>query len=484
MSPKQPKSAVGGRSAAVTRSRAARPVAVILAAGLGTRMRSRTPKVLHPILGRPMLAYVIDAARAATGARPLVVYSPKTEALREAFATRAAFALQKKPQGTGDALAAAVAALPEEATEIVVLSGDVPLVEAASVSAMLNARRRARAAMALAVVEMDDPAGYGRIQGGPGGTVKRIVEEKDANERQRAGNLVNAGLYAFDVRWLRQALPRLTKSPTTGELYLTQLVELAAADGKPALAVEQPAESDWASELTGINDRADLAEVQLVLQYSILQRLMESGVTLQDPGSVTIEPTVRIAPDVTVEPNVILRGATKIGRDTVVKAGSQLIDAKVGQRCQIWASVIEGSEVGNDVRVGPFAHLRGGCVVGDGAEVGNFAEQKNTRFGDGSKQHHFSYLGDAEVGKKVNIGAGTITANYDGRNKHKTVIGDGAFIGSDTILRAPLTVGKGAYTGAGSVVTRDVPAGKLAVGVPARIRERLARPDDPTTRER
>jgi bifunctional UDP-N-acetylglucosamine pyrophosphorylase/glucosamine-1-phosphate N-acetyltransferase len=239
--------------------------------------------------------------------------------------------------------------------------------------------------------------------------------------------------------------------------------------------VEQPADSDWESELIGINDRADLAEVQLILQYAILQRLMEAGVTLHDPGSVTIEATVRIAQDVTIEPNVILRGATRIGRDTVIRSGSQLIDARVGERCEICASVVEQSEVGNDVKIGPFAHLRGGSVVGDGAEIGSFAEQKNTRFGAGSKQHHFSYLGDAEVGAKVNIGAGTITANYDGERKHMTVIGDGAFIGSDTILRAPLTVGKGAYTGAGSVVTRDVPPGKLAVGVPARIRERVVR---------
>jgi bifunctional UDP-N-acetylglucosamine pyrophosphorylase/glucosamine-1-phosphate N-acetyltransferase len=474
MSPKQPKSASGGRPAALPRQ-GSQAVAVILAAGLGTRMKSRTPKVLHEICGRPMLAYVVDAARAATGARPLVVYSPQTEGVREAFATKARFALQQKPQGTGDALAAAVAALPAAAKEIVVLSGDVPLIEAASVSAMLNARRKARAVMAAAVVELDDPTGYGRIQSGPTGTIKRIVEEQDATDRQRAGKLINAGLYAFDLAWLRKALPRLTKSPTTGELYLTQLVELAAADGKPAVAVEQPAESDWASELAGINDRSDLAEIQLYLQYSILQRLMEAGVTFQDPGSVTMEATVRIAQDVTIEANVILRGTTRIGRGTVIRSGSQLIDAKVGERCQVWASVINASEIGNDVRVGPFAHLRGGCVVGDGAEIGSFAEQKNTRFGAGSKQHHFSYLGDADIGQKVNIGAGTITANYDGERKSKTVIGDGAFIGSDTILRAPLTVGKGAYTGAGSVVTRDVPPGKLAVGVPARIRERLAR---------
>ncbi|MEP7378859.1 MAG: bifunctional UDP-N-acetylglucosamine diphosphorylase/glucosamine-1-phosphate N-acetyltransferase GlmU, partial [Chloroflexota bacterium] len=398
-----------------------------------------------------------------------------TDAIREAFADQADFALQKKPNGTGDALVAAVTALPKDVAEIVVLSGDVPLIEAASVGHMLEARREHAAPMAAAVVEMDDPTGYGRVQIGSCGTIRRIVEEKDANARQRDNHVINAGLYAFDVAWLRAALPRLTKSPATGELYLTQLVELAAADNSPAIAVDQPAESDWESELAGINDRADLAEMQLYLQYTILQRLMEDGVTLHDPGSMTIEATVEIAADVTIESNVILRGATKIGRDTVIKAGSQLIDATVGERCQIWASVIEQSEIGNDVKLGPFAHLRGGCLVGDGAEIGNFAEQKNTRFGAGSKQHHFSYLGDAEVGKRVNIGAGTITANYDGERKHKTVIGDGAFIGSDTILRAPLTVGEGAYTGAGSVVTRDVPPGKLAVGVPARIRERLPR---------
>lgn len=474
MSPKQPKSAIGGSPAAVTR-RGARSVGVILAAGLGTRMKSRTPKVLHDICGRPMLAYVLDAAHEATGAKPLVVYSPQTDALREAFAGQADFALQKKPQGTGDALAAAVAALPKDVGEVAVLSGDVPLIQAASVKLLLDARRKAKAPMALAVVDHDDPTGYGRVELGPKKTVKRIVEEKDANAKERANSLINAGLYAFDASWLRDALPRLTRSQATGEIYLTQLVLLAAKDGTPAVAVEEPAHSDWLSEFIGINDRSDLAEVEQFLQYSIRQRLMEEGVTLQDPGSVVIEATVKIAPDVTVEPNVILRGTTSIGRDTVIRSGSQLIDAKVGERCQVWASVIEQSEIGNDVKVGPFAHLRAGCVVGDGAQIGNFAEQKNTRFGAGSKQHHFSYLGDAEVGARVNIGAGTITANFDGERKNTTIIGDDAFIGSDTILRAPITVGEGAYTGAGSVVTRDVPPGKLAVGVPARIRERVVR---------
>jgi len=205
---------------------------------------------------------------------------------------------------------------------------------------------------------------------------------------------------------------------------------------------------------------------------------MEEGVSFHDPASVIVEATVEIDEDVTIEPNVILRGNTHIGRDSVIRAGSQIVDSTIGERSVVWSSVIEGSKVGNDVNVGPFAHLRAGCEIGDAAEVGNFAEQKNVRFGTRSKQHHFSYLGDAEIGDDVNIGAGTITANYDGKRKHRTVIGNGAFIGSDTILRAPITVGEGAYTGAGSVVTRDVPPGKLAVGLPARIRERRVPAED------
>lgn len=449
-----------------------RTKAIILAAGLGTRMRSRLPKMLHPVCGRPMLAYVIDAARAATGDRPLVVYSPATAQVRDAFGDVADFALQAEALGTGDALRAAVAMLPAEAAELIVLSGDVPLIEGASVSWIASARREAGVAMALAAIELDDPAGYGRVLLGDGDSVTRIVEDKDATPVERRIALCNAGLYAFEGAWLRDALPRLTPSAATGELYLTRLVELAAGDGRPAIAVEQPAGADWESELVGINDRSDLAQVQLMLQYAIVQRHMEAGVTFADPAAVSVESSVEIAPDVTIEPNVILRGATKVGRDTLIGSGSQLVDAVVGERCRIWASVVRGSTIGNDVSVGPFAHLRPGCEIGDGAEVGTLAEQKNTRFGARSKQHHFSYLGDADVGEDVNIGAGTITANYDGRQKSRTIIERGAFIGSDTILRAPVRVGEGAYTGAGSVVTRDVPPGKLAVGVPARIRSR------------
>ncbi len=452
--------------------------AVILAAGLGTRMKSRTPKVLHTVCGRPMLAYVIDAARAATGEKPLVVYSTPVEEITRVFADEADFALQQTPNGTGDALRAAVESFPADVDEIVVLSGDVPLIEADSVSAVLDDRRSSGAPMALAAVELDDPARYGRVVMAADGGVERIVEFKDATAGEREIALINCGLYAFDAAWLRGALGKLTPSAATGELYLTQLVEIAASAGTPAVAVDAPDDADWESELAGINDRSDLAEIQLMLQYAILQRLMEEGITFTDPARVIVDASVEIAEDVTVEPDVVLRGNTRIGRDTVIRAGSQIFDSEIGERSVVWASVIESSKVGNDVRIGPFAHLRAGCDIADGAEIGNFAEQKNVHFGARSKQHHFSYLGDAEIGSDVNIGAGTITANYDGRRKHRTIIGNGAFIGSDTILRAPITVGEGSYTGAASVVTKDVPPGKLAVGMPARIRERRPPPED------
>lgn len=449
------------------------PRAVILAAGLGTRMKSRLPKVLHPICGRPMLAYVVDAAREATGNPPVIVYSPATGQVCEVFADEADFALQNEPRGTADAVRAGLAALAGETGEVVVMSGDVPLVTAQTVRRIAAARREHGAPMALAAVDGPDATGYGRVMLGSGDEVERIVEEKDASDAEREVTLWNGGLYAFDAAWLRETLPRIEPSPATGELYLTRLVDLAAADGRPAIAVQEPAPGAWEFEFQGVNDREDLTDVEPFIRHErILRPLMLAGVTIQDPLSVFIDASVQIAEDVTLEPNVVLRGATRIGRDTVVRSGSQVLDSEIGERCTIWASVIERSQVGNDVKVGPFAHLRPGCEIGDGAEIGNFAEQKATRFGARSKQHHFSYLGDAEIGADVNIGAGTITANYDGRQKHRTVIGDRAFIGSDTILRAPVTIGEDAVTGAGSVVTRDVPAGMLAVGVPARIRPR------------
>jgi len=451
-------------------------VAVVLAAGLGTRMHSATPKVLHGLCGRPMLAYMLDAwASTADGAAarpPIVVYSPAVEAVRRVFADRATFALQDEPRGSGDAVRAAMAAVPDDATEILVLNGDVPLVTGADLDAILEARRADDAAIALASVFAADPAQLGRVVRGEFGTVERIVEAKDATPDELAGNETNAGLYAFDAAWLRRRIASLEPSPVTGEVYLTDLVRFAREDGRIVSAVGF--EDD--GRFDGINDRSQLAAAEWSLRVRLNEAHMRNGVTMRDPSTVYLDWTVELGVDVTVEPNVILRGATTVGDGSVIGAGSQLIDATIGERVRVWASVVESSAIEDGASVGPYSHLRPGSIVGRGAQVGNFAELKNTRLGPGSKQHHVSYLGDAQVGERVNIGAGAITANYDGSRKHATTIGDGAFIGVDTMIVAPRKIGEGARTGAGSVITHDVPAGKLAVGVPARIREPREKP--------
>jgi bifunctional UDP-N-acetylglucosamine pyrophosphorylase / glucosamine-1-phosphate N-acetyltransferase len=454
-------------------------VAVVLAAGLGTRMRSALPKVLHPLCGRSMLAYVLDAwastADGEAGPLPVIVYSPPAAPVAEVFADRAVFALQDEPRGTGDAVRAALTAVPASAAEIVVVYGDVPLVTGADFDAVLDARRADDAAIALASVDAADPAALGRVVRGEFGTVERIVEARDATPEELETNETNAGLYAFDAAWLRRRIGSLQPSAATGELYLTDLVALAREDGRIVAAITF--EDD--GRFDGINDRNQLAAAEWSLRVRLNEAHMAAGVTMRDPSTVYLDWEVELAPDVTLEPNVILRGHTSVGSGSVIGADSQLIDATVGERATVWASIVESSIIEDEASVGPYSHLRPGSVIGRGAQVGNFAELKNTRLGAGSKQHHASYLGDAQVGEGVNVGAGTITANYDGTRKHPTTIGDGAFLGVDTMLIAPIEVGKGARTGAGAVVTRDVPAGKLAVGIPARIREPRAAPPTP-----
>jgi bifunctional UDP-N-acetylglucosamine pyrophosphorylase/glucosamine-1-phosphate N-acetyltransferase len=444
-----------------------RTVAVVLAAGLGTRMRSSTPKVLHPLCGRPMIQYVLDAAIAATGSRPLVVISPATEAVRDAIAERADIAVQDEPRGTGDALAAALASIADEVEEVLVVSGDVPLVRADLLKSLLEARAMDHAALALVSVDAVDPTGLGRVLRNDGGTVERIVEDKDATDDERAVSEVNAGLYAIDASWLRRRIGDLRPSPATGELYLTDLVRFAREDGRLVAALE--VEDD--GRLTGINDRAQLARAEWDMRVEVNDRWMRAGVTMVDPSTVYLDHGVELAADVLIEPNVILRGATRVGERTRIGAGSQIRDSDIGPDCVVWASIVERSTVEEHVSIGPFSHLRPGTHVGARSEIGNYAELKNTRLGEHVRQHHMSYLGDAELGDETNVGAGTITANYDGVRKHRTTIGEGVFLGVDTMLRAPVTLGDGSKTGAGAVVTRDVPPGKLAVGVPARVRE-------------
>ncbi|HET7031338.1 MAG TPA: bifunctional UDP-N-acetylglucosamine diphosphorylase/glucosamine-1-phosphate N-acetyltransferase GlmU [Candidatus Limnocylindrales bacterium] len=461
-----------------------RTAAVVLAAGLGTRMRSKRPKVLHPLCGRPMLDYVLDAwaAAATTAATPttaVVVYSPATEAVRELVGDRAGLALQPEPRGTGDAVAAALPEIDDEVDEIVVLSGDVPLVLPSHLEAVLEQRRLDDAALALASVFAADPGELGRVVRGEFGSVQRIVEARDAAPDDLETNEVNAGLYAFDAAWLRRRIGDLRPSAGNGELYLTDLVAMAREDGRIVSAVG----FDDDGTFDGINDRSQLAQAEWALRVRINEAHMRAGVTMRDPSTAYVDWGVELAADVILEPNVVLRGRTSVGEGSVIGPSSTVVDSSIGRDSLVWASVVESSAVGDDVRIGPFSHLRPGSQVDRGAEVGNYAELKNSHLGEGVKSHHVSYLGDADLGPGTNVGAGTITANFDGRSKHRTTVGRGAFLGVDTMLVAPVTVGDGAKTGAGAVVTRDVPSGQLAVGVPARVREPRPTPEPEPTPE-
>ena len=449
---------------------------VILAAGLGTRMKSTKPKVLHELCGRPMLEFVLDAAREVSGRRPLVVYSPATAIVKELFAEDADFALQAEPRGTADAVRAALAVAAEETGEFLVLSGDVPLVQTDLLAELIDMRRARNAAVALVSVHSTDPEGLGRVvRSDDGGQVLRIVEQKDATPDELEIDEINAGVYAFDAAWLRRRIGDVKPSPASGEYYLPELVTLAREDRRPVVSLEV----DDDGTLAGINDRSQLAAAELELRMVVNERHMVAGVTMIDPISTYVDVTVELAQDVVLEPGVILRGSTKIGEGTRIGAGSQIIDTVVGRDCVIWASILECSEVEDEVQIGPFSHLRPKSSIGRKAKLGNFAEVKGSRLDEGVQQHHFSYIGDAEVGARTNVGAGTITCNYDGTRKHKTKIGKGVFIGSDTMLVAPIELGDGARTGAGSVVTKNVPAGMLALGVPARLRK--PRSESPAT---
>jgi bifunctional UDP-N-acetylglucosamine pyrophosphorylase/glucosamine-1-phosphate N-acetyltransferase len=419
-----------------------------------------------------MLAYALDAARAATDADPIVVVSPATMQIRDAFDGQASFAVQEEPRGTADALRVALAGLPKDVDEVLVIGGDTPFLRSETLAALLAERRARGAGLALLTTRMDEPNGYGRIVRDRDGRVTRIVEEKDATADERAIDEVNAGVYAVETAWARRRLGDIAPSAASGELYLTELVRMSVEDGAGV------ADLDAASgETAGINDRVQLAAATFVMRLRILESHMRAGVTMVDPATTYVDATVTLASDVTLEPGVILGGRTSIGSGTLIGAASQIIDSTIGERCRVWASVLEGAELEDDVRVGPFAHLRPGAHIGRGSRIGNFAEVKQSNLAEGVQQHHFSYVGDADVGAGVNVGAGAVTANYDGARKHRTVIGEGAFIGSGSMLVAPVEIGAGAMTAAGSVVTHDVPAGKVAVGVPARIRDPKERAD-------
>ncbi len=441
---------------------------VILAAGESTRMRSKIPKVLHLLAGRPLIDYSLRLADALSPNRPVVVVGRNADVLMAQIGDRARYVHQEQRLGTGHAVLQARPALQGRSQTVLVFYADMPLVTLESMQALLALHERNRACggvLTLLTFESDTPRGFGRIVRGHAGEVLAIVEEADCTAQQALITELNPGLYCYDADWLWRSLDEITVSPK-GEYYLTDLVAIAVGQGRPVLGHKT---SD-AGEMLGINTRVHLAEAEAALRMRINQRWMEAGVTIVDPVAAYIDDTVEIGRDTVILPGVHLRGQSRIGEDCRIGPDTTVVDTAIGDGCRVQYAVLEGAVLEDHVDVGPFAHLRKGAHLASGVHMGNFGEVKNAYLGPGVKMGHFSYIGDATIGQDVNIGAGAITCNFDGSRKHHTSIGEHAFIGSDTMLVAPVTIGAGARTGAGSVVTHDVPPGQLALGVPARVR--------------
>ncbi len=436
---------------------------VILAAGQGTRMKSKQPKVLHHIAGQPMVRYPIEVANSIGSLRPIVVVGHGAADVQQAIGESVKYALQSPQLGTGHAVLCAREQLDPASDFVVVMYGDTPLITAETLQRLIAAHVQAAAAVSLVTFRPNDPALYGRIIRDDQQRIVDIIEYKEATPEQRAIREVNSGFFCYRTDWLLSHLDRLTPRPGHGELYLTDLVSIAAREG----AVVANAECDE-TEVLGINDRAQLAQAEQLMRGRINRRHMLNGVTLIDPATTYIEANVVIGADTIVQPNTHLHGRTSIGRDCTIGPNTIIHDSTIGNECEIVASMVEGATLEDHVDMGPFSHMRKGAYLCEGVHIGNFAEVKDSRLGPGTKQGHFSYLGNADIGAEVNIGAGTITCNYDGAKKHKTEIGEGTFIGSDTLLVAPVKLGAHAKTGAGSVVTHDVAEGELVYGVPAR----------------
>ncbi len=449
--------------------------AVVLAAGKGKRMVSALPKVLHRICGRPMIAYVLDTLAQMGIVSPIVVVGHDAEQVAAALGEGARYVLQADQLGTGHAVMQALPHLEEYAGTVLIIYGDVPFLRAETIETLLAHHRSQGAAATMLTDLRDDPSGYGRVLRDAHGNVRRIVEESDASPEEREVREVNAGMYAIEVGALRQALHALTPVNAQGEYYLTDAIGVLLDGGQTVAAVVVGS----SQEATGINSRAELARAEAAMRAALLSSLMEGGVTIIDPQSTYVHAGVRVGRDTILQPGTSLEGRTVIGEDCTIGPHARLVDAEIGDRVTIIASTVTASVVGEGTRIGPYSHLRPGVRLGRFVEVGNFAEMTRSTVGDRTKVHHKSYLGDATVGERVNIGAGTITCNYDGTSKHPTIIEDGAFIGSDTMLIAPVRIGREAMTGAGSVVRRDVPARGVAVGVPARVIRRRAASGDP-----
>ncbi len=436
---------------------------IILAAGKGTRMVSNLPKPLHPLLGKPIIEYVLSAVGPLTGGLPVLVVGHEGERIQHLLAGKARFVVQGELLGTGHAVEQAESTLKNSSGLVLVVPGDMPLVRPQTLENLVNTQKKHSGPMTLLTVVDNDPRGFGRIARDSSGNIQAIIEEADATPEQLKITELNAGMYCFQSEWLWENLGKLEIS-SKGEYYLTDLVGLAVGESQAVASVL--VEDSW--ELLGINNRVHLAEASRILREQINQGWMLSGVNIVDPQSTYIDPDVQIGLDTMILPNTYLQGDTVIGKDCAIGPGTKVYNSRIGDSCEIEFSVVEESRIEDRVDIGPFSHLRRGSHLAAGVHVGNFGEIKESYLGEGSKMGHFSYVGDAQIGKDVNIGAGTITCNYDGEKKHKTIIQDGVFIGSDTMLVAPVEIGENATTGAGSVVTKDVPPDGVVVGIPAR----------------
>jgi bifunctional UDP-N-acetylglucosamine pyrophosphorylase / glucosamine-1-phosphate N-acetyltransferase len=441
---------------------------VILAAGQGTRLKSDLPKVLHRLAGRPLIDYALEAASAVASETPVVVVGHGAEAVRTVVGDRGRCVLQAEQLGTAHAVRQAEAELQGRCEAVLVIYGDMPLLRADTLRALAQAQALNPGPLTLATAEAPQLKDFGRIVRDSSGQVRAIVEAAQASPSEWALTEVNVGAYCFNAAWLWAALPQLPLSPR-GEYYLTDVVALATRDGGQVAAVAL----EDAAEALGVNTRAQLAEAETRLRERINAHWMAAGITLVDPATTYIEPTVQIGTDTCIWPNTHLQGRTTVGGACVVGPNTIVRDSAIGQHCHIECSVLEGAQVGDEVSIGPFAHLRRGARLGRGVHMGNFGEVKDSVLGPGTKMGHFSYIGNATIGANVNIGAGTITCNYDGVKKNPTVIEDSVFLGSDTMLVAPVTIGQGAKTGAGAVVIDDIPEQSLAVGVPAKVIRKL-----------